>query len=141
VTVAHMYTKGAQALAAKKVDFVNDTIVCALLDATYTPDQDGDEFLSDLTGELSGGSYARATLTGKTSTTDAGVVTLDCADVTFATFTADPGPRYAVFAVSTGVAGTSNLLCWMDFETATAVAAQPGTITIPAEGLITLTVS
>lgn len=136
-----MYTYGAEALTAKKVDFVNDTIVCALVAETYTPNQDTHRYLSDITGELAGGSYARATLTGKTSVVASGVVTLDCADIAFAAFTADPGPRYAVFAVSTGVAGTSSLLCWMDFETATAVAAQPGTITIPAEGLVTLTVS
>jgi hypothetical protein len=141
MTTAHMYTKGAQALTEKKVDWVNDTIQCALLTEAYTPNQDGHGFLSDVTGELAGGDYARATLTGKTANLAAGVVTLDCADVAFPVFSADPGPRYAVFFASTGVAATSPLLCWMDFETATVVANQPGTITIAPTGLITLTVA
>lgn len=139
MTIARIYTAGLQALTQKKVDFVADTVICALLTETYVPNQDTHANLSDLTGELAGGGYARVALTAKTSTRAAGVVTLSCANVAFASFTADPGPRYAVFAVNTGVDSTSSLLCWMDFEIATAVAAQPGTVTIPATGLMTLT--
>jgi len=139
MATAHWYTDGLLALSTKKVDWVNDAIQCLLVRETYTPNQDGDTYISDLTGVLSGSGYAHATVTGKTATTSAGVLTLDCADVAFSAFTASPGPRYAVFAVNTGVAGTSSLLCWIDFGSATSVTAQPATVTIPSTGLMAIT--
>lgn len=134
---AHAYTKGLQAMASKKVDWVNDTIKAILLDATYSPSRDVHQYVSDLTGELTGGAYARATVTGKSITVGVGTMTLVSADVSFASMTASPGPRYLAFFVDTGSSATSPLIMYMDFDTPQPIAANNAVITAPPAGWMT----
>jgi hypothetical protein len=105
--------------AARRVDWVTDTIKVALVTSTYTPNQDTHDFFDDITNEL-------ATATGYT----AGGVTLGTKSTVYDsasnttrmiaasaswTFSASKTMRYAIIYKDTGVAGTSPLLGYVDF--------------------------
>src|SRR3954452_21956801 len=77
------------ATAARRVDWVTDTIKCTLHTATYAPNQDTHTFASDLTNELAtGGGYTAGgvTLASKTTAYDSATnqTRLDAADVSWA---------------------------------------------------------
>lgn len=137
---AHAYAKGLQNMMAKKVDWMNDTVRAALLSASYSPSRDVHQYVSDLTGELVGGAYARATLTGKTSVVGSGTETVGSANISFASMTASPGPRYCVFFVDTGSAATSPLIMWMDFDIPVPITANNSVITAPPAGWLTFSI-
>lgn len=143
MTIAKVYGKALGALANAAIDFDTDTIKVALAKAAYSPNQDTDEFVSILsTNELSGGNYSRQTLTGKTTTYDSGTNTqkLSCGNVLWTNLTA-ADIRYALFYKDTTVDSTSPLICYWDFETTLAQTAQDFTLSIAANGLLTLTTS
>lgn len=107
------------ATAADRVDWVTDTIKVTLHTATYTPNQDTDDYFNDATNELAGGTGYTAggeTLASKTLTYDtvSNTVRLDAADVTW-TFSASKTFRYAVVRKDTGVSTTSVLMGFVDF--------------------------
>lgn len=99
------------------IDMDTDTIKCALVTSTYSPNIDTHVFWSDVTNEVSGTGYTAggATLASVTvtqdNTNDRGVV--DAADVTWSTATITA--RAAVLYKSTGTASTSPLICYIDF--------------------------
>src|SRR5574337_1708660 len=99
------------------IDIDTDTIKCALVTSTYTPNIDTDTKWSNVTNEVSGTGYTAggATLASVTvtqdNTNDRGVV--DAADVTWSTATITA--RAAVLYKSTGTASTSPLICYIDF--------------------------
>ena len=92
----------------------------ALVTSSYTPD-DVHNVVSELSGELSGGGYARATLTQTTPTEDDANdrATRDAADVTFPSLALAAGtPRYAiVYHEGAGTDATRELVCWIDLGT------------------------
>ena len=132
---------GGSASGDAPIDFLSDTIKCALCTSTYTPSQTGHEWFSDVTNEITGTGYTAggATLTTKTVGTSSLVVTIDADDPswTTATFTA----RYAVFYKSTGTSTTSPLIGYLDFGADQTVSAGAFTIQLNASGLAQLTVS
>lgn len=99
------------------IDMDTDTIKCALVTSTYSPNIDTHVFWSDVTNEVSGTGYTAggATLASVTvtqdNTNDRGVV--DAADVTWTTATITA--RAAILYKDTGVASTSPLICYIDF--------------------------
>lgn len=104
--------------AARRVDWVTDTIKVALLKAAYTPNQDTDNFFSGVSAqEITGTGYTAGgvALGSKTDAYDAASNTnrLDAADAKWegASFTS----RYAVVYKDTGEAATSPVLSWVDF--------------------------
>src|SRR3954451_10861411 len=104
--------------AADRIDWVTDTIKMTLHTVTYAANQDTDQYFTSATNELAtAGGYTAggATLASKTLTYDgpSNTIRMKAADVTWttATFTA----RRAVIYKSTGVAGTSHLMGWVDF--------------------------
>ncbi len=57
---ANLYTLGKLKMGQKIYSFATDTFGVLLTTSTHTPDQDGDEFVSDITSnEVSGNGYAR----------------------------------------------------------------------------------
>lgn len=116
VTVS-VYNKARLQLATKKIDLSADTIKVLLTSSVYVPNVDTHSFLTDVTNELAGSGYGRQTLANKTVTQnnalDKAIFTSDPADFLAAggTITA----RRAVLFHDTGVAGTSELLCCVDF--------------------------
>ena len=120
------------ATAARRIDWVTDTIKCALCTSTYTPNQDTHVFYSDITNELTttgGYTAGGATLGTKTTNYDAAsnVMSLRAGATswTSATFTC----RYAVLYKDTGVAATSPLLGYVNFGADETVASGTFTIT------------
>lgn len=102
------------ATAARRVDWVGDTIKVSLHTASYTPDQDVHDFFNDTSNELSGGNYAQQTLGTKSVTYTAGTntIALIAANSTFANLTGTF--RYAVIFKDTGSTATSPLLGFVD---------------------------
>lgn len=112
------YGKFLMGLGNGNFNFSADTIRVGLYTASYTPNQNTDEFLSTISAyevSTSGTNYAAVTLTGVTWTYDTvnkrGI--LGASPVTFTGVTLST--RFAVVYKSTGVAGTSRLISWLDF--------------------------
>lgn len=103
----------------KEIDWNTDTVKCALLVDTYTPDQDTHDYFDDVVAHevAAGGGYTAggATLANCTVTYDAGTNTLkiDADDVTWAAATITA--HYAVVYVDTGTDSTSPLIVCVDF--------------------------
>lgn len=123
------------------IDLSADTIKMALLTSSYTPDQDAHDFYDDVSanevaasGSYSAGGATLAVTVSQDNTDNEGV--FDATDVSFtsATITA----RYAVIYKSTGTAGTSPLICLIDFGTDQISTAGTFTVTFAAEGIMNL---
>lgn len=123
-----------------EINYGGDTIKCALLTSTYTPNQDTHEFASSLTNELSGGGYSRQTIGTKstTYTTSTNALALLCANIAFSALTA-ADVYYAVFYKDTGSDATSPLISYVSFGAVQSLTAQDLTIAIPATGIVSLT--
>lgn len=122
------------------IDLDTDTIKVALVTSTYTPNEDTHEFFSSVTNEVTGTGYTAggATLANKTVTADTtdneGV--FDADDVTWASSTITA--RGAVVYKSTGTAGTSPLIAYIDFTTDKVSTGGDFKITWGAEGIVNL---
>jgi hypothetical protein len=129
------------ATAAQRVDWLTDTIKVALATSTYAPNQDTHAFFSDITNEITGTGYTAGgvTLANKTLTYDTATneTRLDSDDAawTTATFTA----RFAVVYKSTGVAGTSPLMGYVNFGGDQTVSTGNFTIQWDATGVLKVT--
>lgn len=115
-----------------------DTLKCALLTGSYTPDAT-DEVFADLSGEVSGDGYTAggAVLAGVTWTRNGAVAKLDATDPqwTEASFTA----RYAVIYKSgTANSLTNPLICLLDFGANKTVTAGTFMVVFDAAGILTL---
>lgn len=121
-------------------DLVNDTIKVALVTSSYTPDIDSHEDFADVTNEVSGTGYTAggATLAStsvtKDTTDDEGV--FDAENVTWSSSTITA--RGAVVYKSTGVAGTSQLICYVDFGEDKSSSNGDFTIQWNSEGILNL---
>lgn len=135
-----VYTAGVAAHSNKEWEWDTDDFSALLLDDTYTFDQDAHEFVADLTGELSGGSYARVALSSKTQTSGSGVVKLLCDDIVFASMTASD-VKFMVVFFDTGSDATSKLFCCTEFDATEDPVSQPITFDLGANGLVNLIAS
>ncbi len=106
------YTSFAKKLSDNDVDFLADTIKCSISTSTYTYSAVHD-FWDDITNEVSGTGYSTggSTLATK-STSSADPCVWDCDDIAIAQNAAGfSNGRNLIFYKSTGVAGTSALIC------------------------------
>lgn len=110
------------------------TLKAALVSSSYTPDADH-QFLSSITGELTGSGYARVALTTVAVTYDTATnrakITAD--PIVFASMSGTF--RYLVIFNDTGTAGTSALVKWTNFTTDQSVTSGTVTATPDAAGL------
>lgn len=123
------------------IDLDTDTIKIALVTSSYTPSADNDDFWDDVSANevAASGTYSAggATLTvtiSQDNTDDEGV--FDATDVSWTTATITA--RYAVIYKSTGVAGTSPLVCLIDFGGNQTSSGGTFAITFAAEGILNL---
>lgn len=149
---AHVYPSLDLAMGTKTAQLATDTLRVGLISAgTYTwnaTSQGHTTVTNFLAGsgsgaltEVSGGGYARVTLTGQTFTDTGLVSTLTCTNPSWSgvTFSA----LYAFFFDNTigGTDSTNQLLCYWDFGGTQTVASATFTLTISGSGLITWTAS
>lgn len=133
-----IFTSFKKGCADGTFDLDADTIKCALLTSSYTPDAT-DVVFADLSGEVTGTGYTAGgvTLTNVTWTISGTAAKLDADDPTWtdATITA----RYAAFYKS-GTAGslTNPLICLLDFGTDKGVTGGTFGITLNDLGILTL---
>lgn len=132
---------GDDGTIATAINLKTDTIKIALTTSSYTPNADTHVFFSSVTNEVgASGTYAAGgatlTVTLSTDTTDDEGV-FDATDVSWTTATITA--RYAVVYKSTGVAGTSPIICVIDFGSDITSTAGTFTITFAAEGIVNLT--
>jgi hypothetical protein len=109
-------------LQAGDLSWVADTIKCALTTSAYAVSQANDEFFSSVTNEIAaGGGYAAGgfTLAGKSVSYDAATrqTRFLADDINLAALTPASPFRYGVVYKSTGVAGTSFLIAYINFAT------------------------
>lgn len=123
----------------KEVDFLADTIKCALTTSSYSPDQDTHDYFNDVTNEVSATGYTAggATLANKANSNTNNVVSFDADDVTWSNSTITA--RRAVYYDSTGTSSTSALLWWVDFGEDKASSSGDFTIQHHASGIATVT--
>lgn len=117
-----------------------DTIKVALCTSSYTPSIDSHTFFSDISAEVVGTGYTAggATLAGQSvsqdNTDDESV--FDANDTTWTTSTITA--RYAILYKSTGVAGTSPLIAYIDFGSNKVSDTGTFQITWDAEGILNI---
>ena len=137
---ATVYGKALEKFGQGVFNFGSDTLKVMLTTSSYAPNQDTHDFKDDVTDEVSGTGYTAggATLGSLSwaydSTNNRMELTAAASVWTTATFTA----RYAVVYKDTGAAGTSPLLCYVNFDTDQSPAGVDFTINWHADGLIRL---
>lgn len=124
--------------AARRVDYLTDTIKGSLHTVTYAFDQDAHDFYDDVTNEVTGTNYTAGgvTLTGKTLTYDTGTNELrfDADDLVWANATIS-GIRQVVYRKDTGASATSPLLWRVNFDGDQSVSAATFTVQHAATGV------
>lgn len=128
--------------AARRVDWAGDTIKLALLDATYTPDQDADTYWSDVSSkQVSGTGYTAGgqTIANRASSYNASTntVKLDGDDVTWSPVTVTA--RWGVIYKDTGSGATSPLLAYVDLGGTQTIAGAAFSVVWSANGILTAT--
>lgn len=127
---------GGDSAGEAAIDFLSDTIRCALHTTTTSFAQDTDEWFGDVTGEVgSGNGYTSGgfTLTTKAVAQSGATVTFDSADPVWTGATATWTARACIIYKDTGAATTSPLIGYMDFGTDQTI--NPGdTLTINVDG-------
>jgi len=117
------------------IDVTSDTIKVALCSSSYTPSA-SHNFFDDITNELTtAGGYTAGGATITSPTVTSGV--FDAANTSWssATFTA----RYAIVYKSTGTAGTSPLMFYIDFGQNESPSSQTFSINWNASGITAIT--
>lgn len=114
---SQLFNSGLVKLTDGSIDWNSDTIKLALTTSSYTPDIDSHDFFNDITNEVTGtgysaGGYTLANCTVTQDNTNNRAV-FDADDVTSANTTVTF--RYGIIYKSTGTAGTSPLIGYIDF--------------------------
>lgn len=126
------------------ISLLNDSIKCLMTTASYTPDQNADQFKSSITNEVSGTGYTAGgqALSSRTlAYSNTGhTTTFDAADVNWTSSTI-ANARYAVLYKDTGTSSTSPLIAYIDFGSNQSSNNGDFIIQWNASGIIQLTVS
>lgn len=134
--MGQLFNDALTSIIKGEIDYLNDTIVVLLL--TDAPDIDADTYISDLSGEITGGGYSRKTLASKTVTTDDtnNRSVADAADVQWTSLT--NSFRYIVVAQSTGNDATSRCIVRHDLGSTQTLVNGTYDITWPTSGVFNL---
>lgn len=131
--MGYLFNDALTSIVKGEIDYLNDTVVVLL--TTAAPDIDADTFISDLSGEITGGGYSRKTLASKTVTTDDtnNRTVADAADVQWTALT--NAFRYVVVAQSTGNDATSRVIAAHDIGSTQTIDNGVYDLTWPASGV------
>jgi len=132
------YNNAKLSLGKGEIAWGTDTFYVSLHTSSYTPNQDTDQYFSDVSGEVSAsGSYTAGglALSGATSSIDTTLnrAEFDAADTTLTGFTGTF--RYAIVRKYNATASLSRLVALVDFGSDVAVTAGSYTITWNADGV------
>jgi hypothetical protein len=132
---SNFYNNGLLKLLNGDINYISDDISLLVVDNTYTFDRT-DEFVSDITGEVSGSGYSRLSLAGKTLSLNASTntVVFDCDDLTMNVVSTSNAFSGAVIYGNTGVDSTSPLIGFFDMPE-TSTNGSDVTLTVAAAGL------
>jgi hypothetical protein len=140
-----LYGQFVQQAFNKEIDWDSDTIKVALLNNTYTPDQDAHNYYDDVVAyEVTGTGYTAGgiTLANKTNTYNSAtnVIILDADDVTWASSTITA--RYAVvYDAQASTNATRPLIGYVDFGSDQSSSNGNFTITWDSTGIVRVTVA
>lgn len=140
-----LYGQFIQQSFNKEIDWDSDTIKVALLNNTYTPDQDAHNYYDDVVAyEVTGTGYTAGgiTLANKTNTYNSAtnVIVLDADDVTWASSTITA--RYAVvYDATPATNATRPLIGYVDFGSDQSSSNGNFTITWDSTGIVRVTVA
>jgi hypothetical protein len=128
-----IYTKALASAFNGEIDYDTDTIKVALCSAIGT--QDASDYFDDVTEISAGNGYTASgiTLTTKSVTPGTAAVVFDADDVVWTASGGSIAAAYAVIYKSTGTAGTSPLISYVDFG-GTQTATDGNTFTISWDG-------
>lgn len=131
--MGYLFNDALTSIVKGEIDYLNDTMVVLL--TTDAPSIDDDTYISDLSGEITGGGYVRKTLASKTVTTDDSNnrTIIDAADVQWTAFT--NAFRYIVVAQSTDNDATSRVFVTHDLGSTQTIDGGTYDITWPTSGL------
>lgn len=139
MATSQMYREGLKDFCNKQIDYAADNFSAILLKNTYTPDVNAHTKITNLTGELTGGGYARVALAGKSvNVATNGVVKLLASTITFSGIT-NTNVLYLVIARNSGSDATSTLLSYVQFDAVINPTAQNVTFNVATDGVVTLT--
>ena len=140
-----LYGQFIQQAFNKEIDWDSDTIKVALLNNTYTPDQDAHNYYDDVVAyEVTGTGYTAGglTLANKTNNynSSTNVIVLDADDVTWASSTITA--RYAVvYDATPATNATRPLIGYVDFGSDQSSSNGNFTITWDSTGIVRVTVA
>jgi hypothetical protein len=140
-----LYGQFIQQAFNKEIDWDSDTIKVALLNNTYTPDQDAHNYYDDVVAyEVTGTGYTAGglTLANKTNNynSSTNVVILDADDLTWASSTITA--RYAVvYDATPATNATRPLIGYVDFGSDQSSSNGNFTITWDSTGIVRVTVA
>jgi len=132
------YGLASKHLAEGSIDWVNDDVMLMLTTSTYAVDQDADEYVDDVTNEVSASGYTPggAEITNRSLNYNSATNTLsyDGYNVIF-TITGTMTFRYGVIYSDTGTTSTSPLIGYIDFGEDVSVTDDTLTINFDADGI------
>ena len=120
------------------IELIDDTINYAFMKSSWTPNIDTEDYYDDVSAHVAGGSSVAA-LGGKTLTVDTtnDLVYFDATDLSLSNQTFSDASNKILIYRSTGVASTSQLICYIEITSIQPVA---GTVAVTwaAGGLFSL---
>ncbi len=123
----------------QEIDWNDGQVQVMLLTNANAPDQDSDDYISDLDGdEVSGTGYTAdgQALASYTQATSTNVCTFDAANTTWGTSTITA--QFAVVFYNTGTNTNSPVMCWVDFGQDEESSSGDFTIAWNASGIATI---
>jgi len=136
---AWWFAKAGLSIANKEIDWNDGKMTVMLLSNANAPDQDADDYISDLDGdEVSGTGYTAdgQALASYTQATSENVCTFDAANTTWSNSTITA--QFAVVYYNTGTNTNSPVMCWVDFGTDESSSGGDFTINWNASGIATI---
>lgn len=111
---SNVYNKGVLKLLNGTIDYLNDNIAIMIMDETYSFDS-SHEFVSNVTGEITGTGYARKSLVSKTVELNANSVIFDCGTIEYTALDSTDTLASAIIYAESGTDSTSSLIANIDF--------------------------
>lgn len=118
-----LYKLGAQAILNKEIDLDSDTIKCALVKNTYPQNLTTDQYYSSISAYVLGTPQAL-------TTKSLALGVFDADDATFTAVAAGDTAEGVVLYKDTGVAGTSQLIAYIDTITGFPFATNGGDVIV-----------